>query len=60
MRQLPPTRAPCANEAAGPAALKPLIDTGKVEFSYQSTAVESWLKLDNQTWADKALRWPGP
>ena len=25
-------------------ALKPLIDTGNVEFSYQSTAIETWLK----------------
>jgi hypothetical protein len=41
------------NVAAGPAALKPLMDTGKVEFSYQSTAIESWLKLDNRTWADR-------
>ena len=41
------------NVSPGPAALKPLMDTGKVEFSYQSTAIESWLKLDNRTWADK-------
>jgi hypothetical protein len=26
------------------AALKPLIDTGNVAFSYQSTAIETWLK----------------
>jgi arylsulfatase A-like enzyme len=26
------------------AALKPLIDTGNVDFSYQSTAIETWLK----------------
>jgi hypothetical protein len=38
---------------AGPEALKPLMDTGKVEFSYQSTAIESWLKLDSRSWADK-------
>ncbi|MEA2444732.1 MAG: hypothetical protein QOJ12_2024 [Thermoleophilales bacterium] len=25
-------------------ALKPLMDTGNVEFSYQSTAIETWLK----------------
>ena len=41
------------NVSPGPAALKPLMDTGKVEFSYQSTAIESWLKLDNRTWADR-------
>lgn len=27
-----------------PAALKPLIDTGNVQSSYQSTAIETWLK----------------
>ena len=32
------------NTADGPAALKPLMATGKIEFSYQSTAIESWLK----------------
>jgi hypothetical protein len=41
------------NVSNGPAALKPLMDTGKVEFSYQSTAIESWLKMDNRTWADR-------
>jgi hypothetical protein len=37
-----PTKDP--NYAAGPSALKPLMDTGLVEFSYQSTSIESWLK----------------
>ena len=32
------------NTNAGPAALKPLMDTGNVEFSYQSVAIETWLK----------------
>ena len=41
------------NTSNGPAALKPLMDTGKVEFSYQSTAIESWLKMDSRTWADR-------
>ena len=27
--------------------------TGKVEFSYQSTAIESWLKMGNRSWGDK-------
>ena len=27
--------------------------TGNVEFSYQSTAIETWLKLDARTWGDK-------
>jgi len=38
--------------SAGPPALKPLMDTGKVAFSYQSTAIETWLKGD-PTGADK-------
>ena len=29
---------------AGPDALQPLMATGNVDFSYQSTAIESWLK----------------
>jgi hypothetical protein len=32
------------NTSSGPAALKPLMETGNVEFSYQSTAIETWLK----------------
>ena len=39
------------NTANGPAALAPLMATGKVEFSYQSTAIESWLKMGNRSWA---------
>jgi hypothetical protein len=39
--------------STGSAALKPLMDTGKVEFSYQSTAIESWLKLANRSWGDR-------
>ena len=31
------------NTNAGPAALKPLMDTGNVSFSYQSTSIETWL-----------------
>ena len=38
--------------STGPPALKPLMDTGKVAFSYQSTAIETWLKGD-PTGADK-------
>jgi hypothetical protein len=30
--------------STGPASLKPLMDTGNVAFSYQSTAIETWLK----------------
>ena len=30
--------------STGSASLKPLMDTGNVEFSYQSTAIETWLK----------------
>jgi hypothetical protein len=30
--------------STGCAALKPLMDTGNVSFSYQSTAIETWLK----------------
>ena len=41
------------NVSAGPDALQPLMDTGKVEFSYQSTAIESWLKMDSRKWGDK-------
>ena len=41
------------NTTDGPAAIKPLMDTGKVEFSYQSTAIESWLKMGNRSWGDK-------
>jgi len=32
------------NTTDGPDALQPLMATGLVEFSYQSTAIESWLK----------------
>ena len=35
----------------GPAALQPLIATGNVDFSYQSTAIETWLK--DFSWAKK-------
>jgi hypothetical protein len=31
------------NTSAGPDALKPLMDTGNVAFSYQSTSIETWL-----------------
>ena len=31
------------NTNAGPVALKPLMDTGNVAFSYQSTSIETWL-----------------
>ncbi|MCX6363803.1 MAG: alkaline phosphatase family protein [Actinobacteria bacterium] len=37
------------NTSAGSPALKPLMDTGKVEFSYQSTAIETWLKADTSS-----------
>jgi hypothetical protein len=32
------------NTNPGPVAIKPLMDTGNVEFSYQSVAIETWLK----------------
>ncbi len=32
------------NTSTGSPSLKPLMDTGNVEFSYQSTAIETWLK----------------
>jgi hypothetical protein len=32
-----------ANTSADPAALKPLMDTSNVAFSYQSTSIETWL-----------------
>lgn len=41
------------NTAGGPAALKPLMDTGKVEFSYQSTSIDTWLKMGNRSWGDR-------
>ena len=34
------------SSSTGSPALKPLMDTGKVAFSYQSTAIETWLKGD--------------
>ncbi len=34
------------SSSTGSPALKPLMDTGKVQFSYQSTAIETWLKGD--------------
>ena len=34
------------NTSPGSPNLKPLMDTGKVEFSYQSTAIETWLTED--------------
>jgi len=43
------------NTTDGPDALQPLMATGKVEFSYQSTAIESWLKMDSRTWADRLV-----
>ena len=41
------------NTSAGPDALAPLMATGKVEFSYQSTAIETWLKLDCNSRPDR-------
>jgi len=35
--------------STGSPALKPLMDTGNVDFSYQSTAIETWLKDRNMT-----------
>ena len=40
------------NTAAGPAALAPLTATGNVAFSYQSTAIETWL-VDHSTAKEK-------
>ena len=42
----------------GPAALQPLIATGNVDFSYQSTAIETWLK--DFSWARKVEAALGP
>jgi hypothetical protein len=39
------------NTSPGPVAIKPLMDTGNVEFSYQSVAMETWLK--DWSWARK-------
>ena len=36
------------NTSAGPDALAPLMATGNVDFSYQSTAIETWLKSTRQ------------
>jgi len=41
------------NTSAGPDALAPLMATGKVEFSYQSTSIQSWLKMGNRSWGDR-------
>ncbi len=38
------TDAHVPNTSAGPSALKPLMDTGLVDFSYQSTSIQTWLK----------------
>ena len=46
------------NTAAGPSALKPLMATGLVDFSYQSTAIQTWLK--GQPTADNWRTWPAP
>jgi len=39
------------NTNPGPVALKPLMDTGNVDFSYQSVAIETW--LENYSWPMK-------
>ena len=39
------------NTNPGPVSIKPLMDTGNVEFSYQSVAIETWLK--DWSWAKK-------
>jgi len=39
------------NTNPGPVSIKPLMDTGNVEFSYQSVAMETWLK--DWSWAKK-------
>ena len=39
------------NTNPGPAALQPLMDTGNVDFSYQSTAIETW--LEDNSWCEK-------
>jgi len=41
------------NTSNGPDALAPLLATGKVEFSYQSTAIETWLKMGSRSWGDR-------
>jgi hypothetical protein len=38
------------------AALKPLVDTGNVAFSYQSTAIETWLKDRSPARVQEAVR----
>ena len=45
----PPTE---PNTTPGPDALQPLFATGNVDFSYQSTAIEAWLK--DASWCKKA------
>ena len=37
-------------------ALKPLIDTGNVQFSYQSTSIQTWLKDASSSKRAKALK----
>jgi hypothetical protein len=44
------------NTTAGPDALQPLMATGNVDFSYQSTAIESWLKDDSAAKKAEAAR----
>lgn len=41
------------NTTDGPAALQPLMATGKVEFSYQSTSIQTWLKDGMRGWSDR-------
>jgi arylsulfatase A-like enzyme len=47
------------NPLKPPAAIMPLVDTGNVAFSYQSTAIETWLKdnsADKKAAAAKIMR----
>jgi hypothetical protein len=37
-------------------ALKPLIDTGNIQFSYQSTSIQTWLKDASSSKRAKALK----
>ena len=37
-------------------AIQPLVDTGNVAFSYQSTSIQTWLKDTSRTERTKALR----
>ena len=47
---------PSDSTSHSPAGLKPLLDTGNVEFSYQSTAIETWLRMLDCPWSERSGR----